>query len=129
MTSSIFGIIKNKRLFTAFTALFIFAWFFCSAHISFSPHVAQASSEPDTHQQSPVSHADGSTKVCIDHAPTQNVSRSSNDVSNTPVVISNSTSDIVSDIQKVSGFNSDFIRDGDHLSMRYSFLIHNKFLI
>ncbi len=120
---------KNGELFSKiFTALFVFAWFFCSAHISFYPDIPEVNSVPDAHQQSPTSHAEGPTSVCVDHSPTQHVSRYSNDISNTPVLLSNASSDIADNAQKVGILNADLIRE-NHISMRYSFLIYNKFLI
>jgi hypothetical protein len=125
---SFFKSININKLSGIFTVLFIFAWFFCSAHISFSPEIAQANALPDSHHSSS-SDEGGATQVCVDHSPTQHVSRYQNDVSNTPVLISNATDQVINQINKVTNFNVDFVRDGDHLSMRYSFLVHSKFLI
>lgn len=120
--------INRSRFAGILTAVFIVAWFLCSVHITFSPEIAQASNIPDSHQSSS-SHDEGTTTVCLDHAPTQNVSRYQNDISNTPALISNTTDEVLAHIQNVSSLTGGIIRDSDHLSMRYSFLVHNKFLI
>ncbi|MBU3669054.1 MAG: hypothetical protein FGM57_03790 [Candidatus Taylorbacteria bacterium] len=125
---SIFNKLNKNKLSGLFALMFVFAWFACSAHVNFSPETAHAGTLPDSHQSSP-SHEGNMTEVCIDHAPSQNVTRHQDDSSNSPALISNATDQFINQLRIVSSFNDDPIRDRDPLSMRYSFLVYNKFLI
>ncbi len=111
------------------TALFVFTWLACSVHIPLATDNFHADNLAAAHEPSP-SHGNETTSTCIDHAPTQLISRDKNETLDMVALVPDVTADIIESVENQKILTSLISPSGyDPFDTRYSFLIYNKLII